>query len=81
MAHREVSTGVLAQDVTFHEDFDAADWLLIDHAAQATGGGHTYGRGHVFTERGTLVASFLQQALLRHFPKGQEVRGKAATVF
>lgn len=81
MAHTEVSTGVLTQDVTFHDAFDARQWLLIDHEAQATGGGRTYGRGHVFTEDGRLVASFVQEALLRRFPDGQNPRGKTSTIF
>lgn len=81
MAHRELSTGVLAQDITFHTDFDAAGWLLIDHRAEATGSGRTYGRGDVFTADGTLVASFVQEALLRRFPEGQDPRGRAATIF
>lgn len=76
MAHTEVSTGVLAQEVTFHDDFDAVQWLLIDHEALVTGGGHTYGRGHVFTEKGALVVSFTQQALLRKFPAGQAPAGQ-----
>ncbi len=81
MAHTEVSTGVLTQDVTFHDEFDARQWLLIDHEAQATGGGRTYGRGHVFTEDGRLVASFVQEALLRRFPAGQDPRGQSSTIF
>ncbi len=81
MAHTEVSTGVLAQDVTFHDDFDASDWLLVDHHAQAAGGGHTYGRGHVFTAQGALVASFVQQALLRRFPAAQDPRRSNSPVF
>ena len=81
MAHTEVSTGVLTQDVTFHDEFDARQWLLIDHEAQATGAGRTYGCGHVFTEDGRLVASFVQEALLRRFPAGQDPRGKTSTIF
>ncbi|MBB3606227.1 acyl-CoA thioesterase [Mycolicibacterium sp. BK556] len=81
MAHTEVSTGVLTQDVTFHDEFDARQWLLIDHEAQATGAGRTYGCGHVFTEDGRLVASFVQEALLRRFPDGQDPRGKTSTIF
>ena len=81
LAHTEVSTGVLAQDVTFHDEFDARRWLLIDHEAQATGGGRTYRRGHVFTEDGRLVASFVQEALLRRFPADQDRRGKTSTIF
>jgi acyl-CoA thioesterase-2 len=81
LAHVEVSTGVLTQTVTFHDDFDAGDWLLVDHLAQATGGGRTYGRGHVFTEGGHLVASFVQESLLRRFPEGQNPLGNSATIF
>jgi acyl-CoA thioesterase-2 len=71
MAHREVSTGVLSHALTFHGDFDARQWLLIDHESIAAGGGRTYGRGHVFTEDGCLVASFVQEALLRRLPQSR----------
>jgi acyl-CoA thioesterase II len=81
MAHVEVSTGVLTQSLSFHDDFDAAGWLLIDHETLVSGGGRTYGRGHVFTADGRLVASFVQDALLRHFPQGQDPRGKEKSVF
>jgi acyl-CoA thioesterase II len=81
MAHVEVSTGVLTQSLSFHGEVDARQWLLIDHHAQATGGGRTYGRGHIFTEDGRLIASFVQEALLRRFPEGQDPLGKAATIF
>jgi acyl-CoA thioesterase-2 len=81
MAHSEVSTGVLTQSMSFHGEPDAREWLLIDHEVLFSGGGRTSGRGHVFTRDGELVASFTQEALLRAFPKGQDVTGKQATVF
>ena len=81
MAHTEVSTGVLTQSLSFHSDIDIRGWLLIDHEVLATGGGRTYGRGHVFTQDGALVASFVQEALLRRFPGGQDPRGRQRTVF
>lgn len=81
MAHKELSTGVLAQDITFHADFDAAGWLLIDHRSEAAGAGRAYGRGDVFTADGTLVASFVQEAMLRKFPEGQDPRGRSSTIF
>ncbi|MDT5012184.1 MAG: acyl-CoA thioesterase [Mycobacterium sp.] len=81
MAHTQVSTGVLTQSLAFHSDVDVRSWLLIDHETLAAGGGRTYGRGHVFTEDGRLVASFVQEALLRSFPTGQDPRGKQKTVF
>ena len=81
MAHVEVSTGVLTQSLAFHGDIDARGWLLIDHETIASGGGRTHGRGHIFTEDGQLVASFVQLALLRSFPKGQDPTGKQQTIF
>jgi len=81
MAHKEISTGVVSHAVIFHEEFDANEWLLLDHEAVFAGGGRCYGKGNVFTETGTLVATFTQEALLRHFPGGQDPRGKEATVF
>lgn len=81
MAHVEVSTGVLTQSLTFHGDIDARGWLLIDHETIASGGGRTHGSGHIFTEDGLLVGSFVQLALLRGFPQGQDPSGKHRTIF
>ena len=63
------------------EDIDAAGWLLIDHRSEAAGAGRAYGRGDVFTADGTLVASFVQEAMLRKFPEGQDPRGRSSTIF
>jgi acyl-CoA thioesterase-2 len=81
MAHDELSTTVLSHALAFHDDFSADEWLLIDHESQAAGGGRAYGRGHVFTEEGRLVASFVQEALLRRAPEGDPANGKSATKF
>lgn len=81
MAHREVSTGVVSHALVFHDDVDAARWLLLDHESVFAGGGRCYGSANVFTEAGSLVASFTQEALLRHFPAGQDRPRNEATVF
>jgi acyl-CoA thioesterase-2 len=81
MAHREMSTGVVSHALSFHDDFDANEWLLIDHESLFAGRGRCYGRANVFTENRRLVASFTQEALLRHFPAGQDPRGREATIF
>jgi acyl-CoA thioesterase II len=75
LAHASVSTGVISLSLSFHGDLDVTDWLLIDHATIFSGGGRTYGQGHVCTRHGELVASFVQEALLRHFPAGQDPTG------
>jgi acyl-CoA thioesterase len=81
MAHREISTGVVSHALSFHDEFDAGGWLLIDHTSTFAGGGRCYGKADVFTEAGALVATFTQEALLRHFPAGQDPRGKETTIF
>ncbi len=77
-AHETLSTGVLAHTLTFHEPVRADRWLLISNRSLHAGGGRGYGEGHVFTEDGQLVASFVQQNMIRYFRDEPGVRGKAA---
>jgi acyl-CoA thioesterase-2 len=77
-AHETLSTGVLAHTLTFHEPVRADRWLLISNRSLHAGGGRGYGEGHVFTEDGQLVASFVQQNMIRYFRDAPGVRGKAA---
>lgn len=81
MAHASISTGVVSHALAFHDDLDARDWHLIDHSTIFSGGGRTYGQGNVFTSDGRLVATFVQESLLRHFPQGQDPTGKQRTIF
>ncbi len=67
-AHRTIATGVLSHTITFHEPFSAGDWLLLDQHSSHAGGGRSYGRGSVFTAQGRLVASFVQDAMIRPVP-------------
>jgi acyl-CoA thioesterase len=69
-AHVTISTGVVSHTLTFHERFSAADWLLLSHRVPYAGHGRTYGRADVFTEDGALVASFVQDAMVRNQPQG-----------
>jgi acyl-CoA thioesterase len=64
-AHRSLSTGVLSHTLTFHEPFTASEWLLLSHHSTHTGHGRAYGRANVFRTDGTLVASFVQDAMIR----------------
>ena len=64
-AHRSVSTGVLGHTLTFHEPFRADEWLLLSHHGSYAGRGRCYGRGDVFRADGTLVASFVQDGMIR----------------
>lgn len=81
MAHSSISTGVVSHALAFHDDLDVREWHLIDHSTLFSGGGRTYGQGNVFTTDGRLVATFVQESLLRHFPQGQDPSGKQRTIF
>jgi acyl-CoA thioesterase len=64
-AHVTLSTGVLTHTMTYHEPCRAAEWHLLQMWASYTGHGRSYGRGDVFDLDGTLVASFMQDAMIR----------------
>ncbi|HUZ43472.1 MAG TPA: acyl-CoA thioesterase domain-containing protein [Acidimicrobiales bacterium] len=65
LAHIEFATTVLTHTLTFHEPFRASEWLLLAQEAPYAGRGRSYGRAHVFSEDGRLVASFVQEAMIR----------------
>lgn len=68
-AHVTLTTGVVSHTLTFHEPFPAADWLLLSHRSPHAGHGRSYGRADVFTPAGALVASYVQDALIRPAPE------------
>jgi len=68
LAHRSISTSVLTHTLTFHEPVVAADWHLLAHESPYAGRGRAYGRAHVFAQDGRLVASYVQESLLRANP-------------
>ena len=71
MAHRTISTSVLSHTLTFHEPVDAGQWHLLAHRSPYAGRGRSYGRADIFSEDGRLVASFVQDNMIRSFPEGQ----------
>ena len=75
MAHDTISTGVVTHTLSFHEPVRATGWLLLAQHSLYAGGGRTYGSGHVFTEDGRQVASFVQENLVRAFRDGPAARG------
>jgi acyl-CoA thioesterase len=70
LAHTTLSTGVVSHTLTFHEPVDANGWLLLAHHSPYAGRGRSYGRADVFTEDGALVASFVQDNMIRPMPAG-----------
>jgi acyl-CoA thioesterase len=77
-AHIGISTGVVSHTLTFHEPFDARGWLLIAHDSLYAGRGRSYGRAQVFTEDGALVASFVQDNMIRQVAGGGSLDGRTS---
>jgi acyl-CoA thioesterase II len=65
MAHGNLATGVVSHTLAFHEPVPVGTWLLMAHESAHAGRGAGYGRAHVFTEDGSLVASFVQESMIR----------------
>jgi acyl-CoA thioesterase II len=65
MAHRGIATGVVSHTLTFHEPVPLGRWLLMAHEGAWAGRGVAYGRAHVFDEDGTLLASFVQESMIK----------------
>lgn len=59
------TSAVTTHTVWFHRPFDADGWLLLRQHSPILAHGRCFGRGDVFTEDGSLVASYSQEALLR----------------
>jgi acyl-CoA thioesterase len=72
-AHKTLQTGVVGHTLTFHEPFAVRDWLLLSHHSPHAGHGRSYGRADVFRTDGALVASFVQDAMLR--PRDPDTKG------
>ena len=65
MAHQNIATGVVSHTLTFHEPIETGTWLLMAHESPYAGRGASYGRAQVFTQDGRLVASFVQENMIR----------------
>lgn len=64
-AHKTLSTGVLTHTITFHEPFLAGEWLLLRNRSPYAGRGRSYGTADVYTASGELVASYVQDNMIR----------------
>ena len=64
-AHVTLATGVISHTMTFHRPAAAGEWVLLAQHSPFAGGGRSFGEGSVFTPDGHLVASFVQDAMIR----------------
>ena len=70
-AHSSLSVGIMTQSVTYHEITRPSDWILVAIESIYAGQGRTYGRGDLFNQQGGLVASYVQDGMVRHFDQAQ----------
>jgi acyl-CoA thioesterase-2 len=66
-AHVRLQTGVISHSIWFHQPFDVSGWLRVEVRGQRLAGGRGFGTGAVYTQAGSLVASFAQESVIRNF--------------
>lgn len=64
-AHVSLSTGVIGHTLHFLDRFDVSQWLLIVTVATKAATGRVFGVGQAFTQDGSLVATFEQDAMAK----------------
>jgi uncharacterized protein (DUF427 family)/acyl-CoA thioesterase len=75
-AHVTLSTGIIQITFNFLDDIDVRQWLLYSNPAIWAGKGLAQGQGQVFTQDGSLVASYSVQAMIRRFERDPATMGK-----
>lgn len=60
-----MQTASLDHSLWFHADYDVNEWLLYVQNSPVTAGGRGLNFGHLYTRDGTLVASAVQEGLMR----------------
>jgi acyl-CoA thioesterase II len=76
-AHRTLSTANIAISITFHEDIQATDWILLSNVSTHASKGLTFGTGECFDQGGAHLASYNVQGMVRPLVEeaGAEQRG------
>lgn len=66
-AHDSLSTAINAISLSIHADVRADRWMLYHHRSTVAAGGMTHAECRVFDEKGTPLASFTVDAMVRGF--------------
>jgi acyl-CoA thioesterase len=67
-AHRTLSMGINAINLSLHRAVHADRWMLYHHLSTFAGDGLTHSECRVHDEAGELIASFNVDAMIRPFP-------------
>ncbi|HEY3005573.1 MAG TPA: acyl-CoA thioesterase II, partial [Kribbellaceae bacterium] len=62
---KRIQPASLDHAMWFHRPFRADEWLLYDQASPSASGARGLSTGRLFTVDGTLVASVVQEGLIR----------------
>jgi acyl-CoA thioesterase len=73
-AHRTLSMGINAINLSFHRAVRADRWMLYRHLSTYAGDGMTHAECRVHDEDGQLLASFNVEAMVRAFGNGDRSR-------
>ena len=73
-AHRTLSMGINAINLSLHHEVRADEWMLYHHHSTFAGDGMTHSECRVHTEAGVLLASFTVDAMVRPFPPDGRTR-------
>ena len=76
-AHVRLQTGVISHSIWFHQPFDVSAWLRVEILSERLAGGRGFGTGAVYTQGGSLVASFAQESVIRPFAKRRQNGSRA----
>ena len=65
----EIQMASLDHAMWFYRDFDFNDWLLYSIESPNSGNARGVAQGHIYTRTGTLIASVVQEGLVRPLTK------------
>lgn len=68
----DLQTVSLDHAIWFHRDFRADDWLLYDQVSPSAADSRGLATGRLFTQDGSLVASVVQEGLIRQVPRREK---------
>jgi len=63
-----IQIATIDHSMWFHRPFDFSDWLLYAVESPSASNGRGFVRGHFFTQDGILVASTVQEGVIRQHP-------------
>jgi acyl-CoA thioesterase len=78
LAHRSLSTAVNAITLAFHAEVHADRWMLYRHHSTFAGDGMTHSECRVYSETGTLLASFTVEGMVRRFSADRAANPRVA---